>query len=123
MEIEIINWSFQWDIGASNLEIFHNYDKEEFKISYRIAAVDSKIKNEFVTVLFTNCQAFKFQKMRYDLNALKRHKYFNLGLMHNDAHKLKSSDWVNEFKLINPDDINRKLNHYILSFKDELIEI
>lgn len=123
MEIKTIDWPVQWDIGASNLETFYNLDEEEFKITYRVAPINSNFDNEFVTFIFLNCQSYKFHKMRFDLNALQKHKYFNLGLEHYRAHEIKDSDWIKEFKTLNPDDHNRELNHYFLSFKDEILEV
>ena len=123
MKIERIDWPIQWDIGASNLTTSFDLDTDELNVTYRIAPADAQTDNEFATIIFSNCQSFKFLKHRFDLEALKQHKYYSLGLEHLEAHKVYSSDWLKEFKTLNPGDIDRNLNHYILSFKDELLEV
>ena len=123
MEIETISWPVKWDIGASNLRTKFNLDQEELLITYRIAPIDAKFDDEFATVRFTKCQSFRFHKMRYDLNALKKHQYFEMGLEHFEAHKINRSDWLEMLKALNPDGNIESLNHYLLSFKDELLEV
>lgn len=124
MKVEIIDWVLKWDIGSSSLTTDYNLNDEELKIKYRISLIDRNFEDEFATILFKYCMSFRFTKMRYDLNAFKRHKYFKFGLEHFEAHIIQQSDWLLDFYLLNPDfDKNVKLNHYLLSFKDEILEI
>lgn len=123
MNIEKINWPAQWDIGSSKLKTSFDLNKEELLLTYNVAPIDKKKIGKKATIVLLGVQSFRFSKMRYDLEALKKHKYYCKGVEHYEAHIIHNSDWLEEYLSINQATSHIKLTHYLLSFKDEMLEV
>jgi hypothetical protein len=134
-KIKKIDWTPKWDGGAPMPQVFSNGQK--VFLIYIVADWDEKSINEFKELMSDGGQdeylalvEFEGHTFRFGIandEVFQGLPYYNQGLEW--AHVIENSKWIEEIKQIHKIhpyyDESRwtKLNHYLLLFKDEMLEV